>query len=58
MVDVKQKPEIDMPKELEIQIDQMAFRELEEGHRQRGNAAKLNGAELVNNGFIVKSPLR
>ena len=46
----KQKHEIAMRKEdLEIQMEQMAFQELEEDHRQRVAAAKINEAELVDN---------
>ena len=36
-------------KELEIQMEQMALQELEEDHRQRVAAAKLNEAELMDN---------
>ena len=43
----KQKHEIAMrKKELEIQMEQMALQELEEDHRQRVAAAKLDEAEL------------
>ena len=46
----KQKHEIVMrKKELEIQMEQMALQELEEGHRQRVAAAKLDEAELMDN---------
>ena len=46
----KQKHEIVMRrKELEIQIEQMALQELEEDHRQRVAAAKLDEAELMDN---------
>ena len=44
----KQKHEIAMrKKELEIQIEQMALQDLEEDHRQRVAAAKLDEAELM-----------
>ena len=36
-------------KEFEIQMEQMALQELEEDHRQRVAAAKLDEAELVDN---------
>ena len=36
-------------KDLEIQMEQMAFQELEEDHRQRVAAAKLDEAELMDN---------
>ena len=46
----KQKHEIAMrKKELEIQMEQMALQELEEDHRQRVAAAKLDEAELMDN---------
>ena len=46
----KQKHEIAMrKKELEIQMEQMALQELEEDHRQRVAAAKLDEAELMEN---------
>ena len=46
----KQKHEIAMrKKELEIQTEQIALQELEEDHRQRVAAAKLNEAELIDN---------
>ena len=46
----KQKHEIAMrKKELEIQMEQMALQELEEDHRQRFAAAKLDEAELMDN---------
>ena len=46
----KQKHEIAMrKKELEIQMEQMSLQELEEDHRQRVAAAKLNEAELMDN---------
>ena len=46
----KQKHEIAMrKKELEIQLEQMAIQELEEDHRQRVAAAKLDEAELMDN---------
>ena len=46
----KQKHEIAMRKnELEIQMEQMALQELEEDHRQRVAAAKLDNAELLDN---------
>ena len=46
----KQKHEIAMrEKELEIQMEQMALQELEEDHRQRVAAAKLDEAELMEN---------
>ena len=46
----KQKHEIAMrKKELEIQMEQMALQELEEDHRQRVAAAKLDEADLMNN---------
>ena len=46
----KQKHEIAMrKKELEIQMEQIAFQELEEDHRQRVAAAKLDEAELMDN---------
>ena len=46
----KQKHEIAMrKKELEIQMEQMALQELEEDHRHRVAAAKLDEAELTNN---------
>ena len=46
----KQKHEIAMrKKELEIQLEQMALQELEEDHRQRVAAAKLDEAELTDN---------
>ena len=46
----KQKHEIAMrKKELEIQMEQMALQELEEDHRQRVAAAKLDEADLMDN---------
>ena len=46
----KQKHKIAMRKnELEIQMEQMALQELEEDHRQRVAAAKLDEAELIDN---------
>ena len=46
----KQKHEIAMrKKELEIQMEQMALQQLEEDHRQRVAAAKLDEAELMDN---------
>ena len=46
----KQKHEIAMrKKELELQMEQMALQELEEDHRQRVAAAKLDEAELKDN---------
>ena len=46
----KQKHEIAMrKKELEIQMEQMALQELEEDHRQRVAAVKLDEAELMDN---------
>ena len=46
----KQKHEIAMrKKELEIQMEQMTLQELEEDHRQRVAAAKLDEAELKDN---------
>ena len=46
----KQKHEIAMrKKELEIQMEQMALQELEEDHRQRVAAAKLDETELMDN---------
>ena len=46
----KQKQEIAMrKKELEIQMEQMALQELEEDHRQRVAAAKLDEADLMDN---------
>ena len=46
----KQKHKIAMrKKELEIQMEQMALQELEEDHRQRVAAAKLDEAELMDN---------
>ena len=46
----KQKHEIAMRKmELEIQMEQMALQELEEDHRQRVAAAKLDEADLMDN---------
>ena len=46
----KQKHEIAMrKKELEIQMEQMPLQELEEDHRQRAAAAKLDDAELMDN---------
>ena len=46
----KEQHEIAMRKnELEIQIEQMALQELEEDHRQRVAAAKLDEAELFDN---------
>ena len=46
----KQKYETVMrKKELELQMEQMALQELEEGHRQRFAAAKLDKAELMDN---------
>ena len=46
----KQKHEIAMRnKGLEIQMEQMALQELEEDHRQRVAAAKLDEAELMDN---------
>ena len=45
-----QKHEIAMrKKELEIQMEQMALQELEEDHRQRVTAAKLDEAEFMDN---------
>ena len=47
---VKQKHEIAMrKKEFEIQMEQMALQQLEEDHRQRVAAAKLDEAELMDN---------
>ena len=47
----KQRHKIAMrKKELEIQIEQMELQELEEDHRQRVAAAKLDEAELMDNG--------
>ena len=46
----KQKHEIAMrKKELEIQMEKMALQELEEDHRQRVAAAKLDEADLMDN---------
>ena len=46
----KQKHEIAMrKKELEIKMEQMALQELEEDHRQRVAAAKLDEADLMDN---------
>ena len=46
----KHKHEITMrKKELEIQMEQMALQELEDDHRQRVAAAKLDEAELMDN---------
>ena len=46
----KQKLKISMrEKEFEIQIEQMALKELEEDHRQRVAAVKLDEAELMDN---------
>ena len=46
----KEKHEIAMrKKELEIQMEQMALQELEEDHRQRVAAAKLDEADLMDN---------
>ena len=46
----KQKREIAMrKKELEIQMELMALRELEEDHQQLVAAAKLDEAELMDN---------
>ena len=46
----KRKFEIAMTKkELEIQMEQMALQELEEDHRQRAAAAKLDEAESIDN---------
>ena len=46
----KQKHEIaKRKKELEIQMEQMALQELEEDHRQRVAAAKLDEADLMDN---------
>ena len=46
----KQRHEIAMRrKELEIPMEQMALQELEEGHRQRVAAAKIDEAELKDN---------
>ena len=46
----KQKHEIALrKKELEIQTEQMALQEMEEDHRQRVAAAKLDEAELMDN---------
>ena len=46
----KQKHEIAMrKKELEIQMEQMALQELEEDHRQRVAAAKIDEADLMDN---------
>ena len=46
----KQKHKIAMrKKELGIQMEQMALQELEEDHRQRSAAAKLDEAELMDN---------
>ena len=46
----KQKQEIAMrKKELEIQMEQMTLQELEEDHRQRVAAAKLDEVELMDN---------
>ena len=46
----KQKHEIAMrKKELEIKMEQMALQELEEDHRQRVPAAKLDEADLMDN---------
>ena len=36
-------------KELEIQMAQMALQDLEEDHRQRAAATKLDEAELMDN---------
>ena len=45
----KQKHKIALrKKELEIKMEQMALQNLEEGHRQRVAAAKLDEAELKN----------
>ena len=50
MLLAKQKHEIAMrKKELEIQMEQMALQELEEDHRQRVAAAKLDEANLMDN---------
>ena len=50
----KQKHKIAMRKmELEIQKEQMALQELEEDHRQRVAAAKLYGAELMDNRSLL-----
>ena len=50
MLLAKQNHEIAMrKKELEIQMEQMALQELEEDHRQRVAAAKLDEAELMDN---------
>ena len=44
----KQKHEIALAKkEVEIQMEQMAHQELEEEHRQRVAAAKLDEAEML-----------
>ena len=54
----KQKHEIAMrEKELEIQMEQMVLQELEEDHRQRVAAAKLDEAELLDNLCIVTAKM-
>ena len=53
-----QKHEIAMrKKELEIQIEQMALQDLEEDHRQRVAAAKLDEAELMDNRCLVTTQM-
>ena len=42
--------------ELEVQMEQMAFQELEEDHLQRVAAAKLDEAELMDNRCLFSHP--